>query len=74
MEASWFLFFSYHNDARSNKHQIRYYVSKAALSEGQAGPTWETESRKLSPLPYLPLSLSLSLSLSRCLSLSLPTF
>jgi len=26
MESTWFLFFSYHNDARSNKRQIIQYV------------------------------------------------
>ena len=25
MTSSWFLFFNYHNDARSNKHQTYYY-------------------------------------------------
>jgi len=25
--SNWFLFFSYHNDARSNKHQIRIFLS-----------------------------------------------
>jgi len=39
-----------HHTALPLHFPSRNYVSKVPLSEGQTGPTWEAESRKLSSL------------------------